>query len=475
MIPLRGMCVAALLVLTFCLIAAGQSPDHPGAHRSITDTRVEWPGWAEIARTLQLRDYNTRVVVLGTTLLGLAAGVIGTFAYLRKRALMGDALSHATLPGIAIVFLVLGAKSLLILLIGAAVSGVLGVLAVVGLRTIPRVKEDAAIGIVLSVFFGFGMVLFALVQQMKTGQEAGLQSFIYGKAAAMLNRDAWLIGGVAGAVGLGCALLYKDFRIICFDEEFAGSQGCPVLVIDLTMMALVVLTTVVGLQAVGLILIVALLIIPPAAARFWTDDLGLMTILAGAIGAVSAWLGATLSALMPRLPTGAIIVICAGVMFFVSMMAAPRRGILASVWRRWSLSRRIGLQHVLRALAEHEEQFGEGVGISLRDLQHARSWTVKSLRRSVASALRRGELTRSEGDALRLTSAGRIEATRILRNHRLWEMYLIRHADIAPSHVDRDADEVEHVLSESIVRDLERALDESVSIPPSPHLEGGRA
>lgn len=471
MTVLRGTCFAALVLLTTSLSAAGQTP----GHRSITDTNVDWPSWAEIGRTLQLRDYNTRVVVLGTTLLGLAAGVIGTFAYLRKRALMGDALSHATLPGIAIVFLILGTKSLPVLLIGAAVSGVLGVLAVVGLRTISRVKEDAAIGIVLSVFFGFGMVLFALVQQMKTGQEAGLQSFIYGKAAAMLNRDAWLIGGVAGAVVLGCALLYKDFRIISFDEEFAGSQGCPVLAIDLTMMALVVLTTVVGLQAVGLILIVALLIIPPAAARFWTDDLGLMTVFAGGIGAASAWLGATLSALMPRLPTGAIIVICAGVMFFVSMMGAPRRGILASVYRRWSLSRRIGLQHVLRALAEHEEQYGEGVGISLRDLQRARSWSVKSLGRSVALALRRGEATRGEGDAIRLTSAGRIEATRMLRNHRLWEMYLIRHADIAPSHVDRDADEVEHVLSEAIVRELERALDESVAIPPSPHLEGGRA
>lgn len=463
--------IALLVLMTTATVA--QASDEPTNHRSITDTTVRWPSFDEITQTLMLRDYNTRVVVLGTTLLGLAAGVIGTFAYLRKRALMGDALSHATLPGIAIVFLILGSKNLPLLLIGAAASGVLGVLAVVGLRTIPRIREDAAIGIVLSVFFGVGMVLFSLVQQMKTGNEAGLQSFIYGKAAAMLNRDAWLIGGVATAVVLGCVLLFKDFRILCFDEDFAGSQGCPVLFIDLTMMALVVLTTVVGLQAVGLILVVALLIVPPSAARFWTDHLGTMTVLAGILGAVSAWLGATISALMPRLPTGAIIVLCAGVLFFISMMAAPRRGVLASVWRRWALARRIGLHHVLRALAEHEERYGEDVGMSLKDLLSARSWSAGSLNHSLNVAIRRGEVSRTKGDLLRLTATGRIEATRILRNHRLWELFLIRHADIAPSHVDRDADDVEHVLSETIVRELERALDETVAIPPSPHVQWG--
>ncbi len=473
MIAMRGILWALIALLIPFSNAMAQSQSV--THRSITDTGVHWPGWDQVIQALLLRDYNTRVVVLGSTLLGLAAGVIGTFAYLRKRALMGDALSHATLPGIALVFLIIGAKSMPLLLLGAAVSGVLGVLAVIGLRTIPRIKEDAAIGIVLSVFFGLGMVLFGIVQQMKTGNEAGIQSFIYGKAAAMLHRDAWLIGGIAGAVVVACTLFYKDFRILCFDEQFAGSQGCPVVIMDLAMMALVVLTTVVGLQAVGLILVVALLIIPPAAARFWTDDLSVMTILAGTSGAASAWFGATLSALMPRLPTGAVIVLCAGAMFLISMLAAPRRGLIARFWRSWSLSRRIGLQHILRALAEHEERYAEGVGITIQHLLAARSWSSASVHRSLNLAIRRGEVTRGGDGGLRLTSAGRVEAARILRNHRLWELYLIRHADIAPSHVDRDADDVEHVLSEPIVRELERALDEAVSIPPSPHAEGGTA
>lgn len=461
---LAGLC---LMASSAALFAAPKSAREP--HRSITDTRIEWPAWGDIINTLCLRDHNTRVVVLGTTLLGMAAGVVGTFAYLRRRALMGDALSHATLPGIAAVFMIMGSKQLPWLIAGATISGVLGVLAVVGLRSISRLKEDAAIGIVLSVFFGFGMVLFALVQQMRTGSEAGLQSFIYGKAAAMLTQDAWLIGGAAVLVILLSTLFFKEFRIVCFDEQFAGALGSPVRVIDLLMMALVVLTTVVGLQAVGLILIVALLIIPAAAARFWTDELIVMVLLSALFGAVSGHFGATLSALVPRLPTGAIIVLCAGAVFFVSMLAAPRRGVIAGIARHWSLRRRIERQHVLRALAEVEELRGTGARVSFAELLSLRSWSAHQLRRLIRRAMREGMVTGADEGETYLTETGRIEAKRVLRNHRLWEIYLIKYADIAPSHVDRDADEIEHVLSDAVVRDLERTLQQVEIIPPSPH------
>lgn len=427
------------------------------------------PSWDTFFRTLSLADHNTRVVVAGTTMLGIAAGVVGTFAYLRRRALMGDALSHATLPGVAAVFIIFGSKHLPLLLLGATLSGVLGVLAVLGLRRVPRIKEDAAIGIVLSVFFGAGMVLFSIVQQMRTGQEAGLLTFIYGKAAAMLTRDAWIIAGTAGAVLVGSIALFKEFRVICFDQDFAQSQGTPVFVLDVAMMALVVMTTVVGLQAVGLILVVALLIIPPAAARFWTDDLALMTVLAGAFGALSGWSGATLSALMPRLPTGAVIVLCAGGAFLVSMLGAPHRGVIASVLRQWSLRRKIAYQHLLRALAEMEEAALGPAPAGVGALERRRGWTRRQLHEVIRRAVRREAVAWAGPDALRLTASGRVEATRMLRNHRLWEMYLIKYADIAPSRVDRDADEVEHVLSEPIVRELEQALDAARAIPPSPH------
>lgn len=470
-----GLIVLVLLAVATSAASAGQGDPVNEHRRSITDTSVDMPGAAALWRTLTLRDYNTRVVVIGTTLLGIAAGVVGTFAYLRKRSLMGDALSHATLPGIAAAFMLTGDKKLGPLLAGAALTGLLGVLAVTALRRWSRLKEDAAIGIVLSVFFAMGMVLFSLIQQQGTGAEAGLRTFIYGKAAAMVARDARLIGWTALVVIVGAGLLFKEFRVVCFDAAFAGASGFPVVVIDLLMMALVVATTVIGLQAVGLILVVALLIIPAAAARFWTDHLTSMTVLAATIGALSGWLGSTVSALVPRLPAGAVIVISAGALFLVSMFLAPRRGVLAEVVRRWALSRKVAFQHLLRALAELEERHGGGAGLRFDDVFARRSWSPNQLQRLIRRAVGAGVLTPAGLPLLQLTDSGRAHARRILRNHRLWEVYLIKYADIAPSHVDRDADEVEHVLSDEIIQELEAALAAEPPIPPSPHaLEGDR-
>jgi len=281
-----------------------------------------------------------------------------------------------------------------------------------------------------------------------------------------------LLAAAAGVVVAGAMLLFKEFRLVCFDQEFAAAQGWPVLLVDLLMMGLVVVTTVVGLQAVGLILVVALLIIPAAAARFWTDRLTTMIVLAGVFGAASGWLGATLSALAGRLPAGAIIVICTGVVFLLSMLFAPHRGVVAGLIRQLALRRRTVFQHLLRALAELEEGRGEGCAASINELLTRRRWTRVTLLRLILRARRAGLLVRGTERRFKLTGAGRIEAQRILRNHRLWEMYLIRYADVAPSHVDRDADEIEHVLPESIVRELERAVAEEAIIPPSPHPVG---
>lgn len=469
----RGSLIVFGAAFVFAPSLFAQTPRHLASEhaQSITDNRTDWPTIEQVTNVLLLRSHNTRVVVIGTTLLGIAAGVVGTFAYLRKRALMGDALSHATLPGIAVVFLCTGTKNLALLITGAAASGVLGVLTVIAIRRYSRIKEDAAIGIVLSVFFGAGMVLFSIIQQMHTGNAAGLQSFIYGQTAALIQRDAYLIGGAALAVLIGIVALFKEFRVVCFDAEFAATQGWPVTAIDILMMALVVLTTVIGLQAVGLILVVALLIIPAAAARFWTDNLSTMTIIAGVFGALSGWIGSMISALAARLPAGAIIVMTAGAFFLISMFFAPRRGLTAAMLRKWLLNRRVAYQNLLRALAEFEEQCGESFHVKLHDLRAKRSWSEHVFRKTLDRAVRRGDVGVGLSGQVHLAAAGREQAKRVLRNHRLWEMYLIKYADIAPSHVDRDADEIEHVLSGELIRELEEALEHELRIPPSPHVE----
>jgi manganese/zinc/iron transport system permease protein len=425
--------------------------------------------WDRFWETLTLQTYNTRIVVVGTTLLGLAAGVVGTFAYLRRRALMSDALSHATLPGMALAYVLTQTKSLTVLMTGAALSGTLGVLAVMGLRLVPRIKEDTAIGLVLSVFFGIGLVLMSVIQSMNTGTQAGLETFIYGKAAAMLRADAMAIGITATIVIATAFLFIKEFRLLCFDRQYAATQGLAVGFVDLVMMALVVLTTVIGLQAVGLILIIALLIIPAATARFWTDDLIRMIAIAATVGALSGWSGSTISAQIENMPTGAIIVVCSGVLFTVSMLVAPRRGVLASALRQATLNRRIQRQHLLRAMAEHEEVYGSGTAMAVHDIRGSRSWSPGELNRVLRRCARLGDITIPTSTEISLKPSGRAHAERVLRNHRLWELFLIHYADIAPSHVDRDADEVEHVLSDEIIRDLESALDAPTRTPPSPH------
>ncbi len=441
---------------------------------SITDARVEWPAWAEIWRTLTFQGgYNTRVVVLSATLLGIAAGAIGTFALLRKRALMGDALAHAALPGIALAFLVftwLGreGRSLPVLLTGATVTGVLGVLCVQAIVRYTRLREDAAIGAVLSVFFGVGVVLLSYIQNLPTGNQGGLNHFIYGQTAAMRASDGMLIGAVAvGAVAV-CTLFLKEFRLVCFDDRFGAATGLPVSAIDLLMMALVVVVTVIGLQAVGLILIVALLIIPPAAARFWTERVPTMTVLAAVIGGLSGYVGSCASALLPNLPAGAVIVLACGSLFGVSLLFAPSRGVLAAAARHASLRLRIASDHLLRAIYESMEVAGRtGPGeyvVDPSELAAARRFSVPGLALLTAWLSARGLVLRRAG-RLGLTERGWTESVRITRNHRLWEEFLVRHAHLAASHVDRSADLVEHMLSPEIIAELEASLRDSGRTP----------
>lgn len=467
--------LGALVVVCASTSAAAQASF--GRSKSLADTRLELPSAAQVADVLLLREYNTRVVVIGTMLLGLGAGVIGTFLLLRKRALMGDALSHATLPGIALAFIVMtrfggSGKSLPGLLLGATIFGGIGVACVLLIRGATRLKEDTALGIVLSVFFGLGVSLLGVIQKMDTGSAAGLESFIYGKTASMLASDAKLIAVAAGLTVVGCVVFYKEFSLLCFDESFARSQGWPRLLLDGAMMAMVVMITVIGLGAVGLILMIALLVIPPAAARFWSHRLGPTVLISGGIGAVSGWVGASVSALAARLPAGAIIVLTAASAFVLSMIFGVRRGVLVRAVEQWRLRRSVERQHLLRAMYEAEESGAAAEGVGEDALLRARTWSRRALRGGLRRAQSAGEIEPCDAGRWRLTEAGRAAAARVVRNHRLWELYLVTHADIAPSHVDRDADELEHVLGAAMVEELELLLvrDESRAVvPASPH------
>lgn len=462
------------------IVFSGSSALIPGFINHITHllASVALSSWEQAYRLLSFQDHNTRVVLLGTAMLGCAAGIVGVFTLLRKRALMGDAISHATLPGIAISFLIAmhfgwNEKSLPLLLVGATLTGVLGVLAILAVRNLTKIKEDTALGIVLSVFFGAGIALLGIIQQMPLGHAAGLESFIFGKTASMIASDAILIS-VASLLCLSfCLLFFKELKLLCFDETFAGSRGYPTTTLDLMLMGSVVVISIVGLQAVGLIMVVALLVIPAAAARFWTDKLGSMTAISACIGTLSGICGSALSAIYPRLPSGATIVLfCAGC-FTVSLAVGSRRGLIIRSIRRIRMNRSIAGQHFLRTmfeLTEDQEASLEQQEISIEKLNFARAWNPRELSDTIRRATNAEWITRI-GSQIRLTKKGRIEAERLTREHRLWELFLIHHADFAPSRVDREADHIEHVLEPEIVAELEALLSENQkTIPQSPHL-----
>ena len=448
---------------------------------ALTATGFAWPSLEEVWRVATLQDYNTRLVVLSTLILGLASGLIGSFMLLRKRSLMGDALSHACLPGIGIAFIIMSlaganAKALPGLLLGATVTGIAGVGLVLAVRNTSRIKDDTAMGIVLSVFFGGGVVILSMALSMPGARAAGLESFIYGKTASMVFNDFLLISTVAVVVLIASLLLLKEFTLLAFDEGYSKSQGWPIHTLDILMLVLVAAVTVVGLQAVGLILIIAFLITPAAAARFWTNNLRRMLVLAAVIGGVSGWLGAAVSALLPRLPAGAVIVLMAACIFAFSLFFGRARGVVKRSLAQRNLKRKIGRQHLLRAVFELQEALFCNAGretpinipVDFQALLAKRTWTPKRLRRLIRRAASEDHIEDFDGKTLRLSESGFGEAARTTRNHRLWELFLITHADIAASHVDRDADSVEHVLSADMVRELEEKLD-TRHLPASPH------
>lgn len=476
--------VVATLVLLFSQLSLQAQPSVNRRQHSITDRAIDWPTTEQWQRVLRLEDHNSRVVILGTMLLGCAAGVVGSFTLLRRRALMGDALSHATLPGIALAFILATAwgvdgKSLPILLSGATISGLAGVGAILLIRNLTRLKEDAALGIVLSVFFAAGVSLLGVIQQMKTGHAAGLEAFIYGKTASMGVADAQMIGVAALFCVVVSLLLFKELKLLCFDEGFAASRGFAVVILDMALMSLVVIVSIVGLQAVGLVLVIALLVIPAAAARFWTESMWRMAAIASMLGAVSGMLGAAMSAIFSKIPSGAMIVLVCATFFLLSLVFGSSRGVIIRYWRRSRLNRTVDRQHLLRALYEllessHAEKHvaaDPNRGVSIMELLAVRSWSQRRLRQEIGRSQREGLVTERDGQRVFLTQTGLAEAVRLTHQHRLWELYLITHADIAPSQVDRDADAIEHVLEADTVQELERLLEHErdAGLPSSPH------
>jgi manganese/zinc/iron transport system permease protein len=357
-------------------------------------------------------DYTLRTVALGSATLGIVSGALGSYAVLRKQSLLGDAMSHAALPGVVLAFVLTRSKEPFVLMLGALLAGWLGTLAMLAIIRGTRLKDDTALGLVLSVFFGFGLMLLTFVQRLPDASQAGLDKFLFGQAATLLARDVIAMAALGGVVLAGVALLWKEFKLLSFDPGFAASLGFPVRLLDVLLTTLLVVAIVVGLQTVGVVLMSAMVVAPAVAARQWTQRLSVMVALAAGFGALAGVAGAVISSAAAGLSTGPTIVLCISALVLISLLLAPERGLLPGWLRHRRNRRRLRLSAVLGdlyTLAGQHADRGHGHSVEvLRAMSHYTGGVAASL----AALAARGWARQSSAGEWSLTEAGLAEAKR---------------------------------------------------------------
>ncbi len=362
-----------------------------------------------------LFDYTLRTVALGSAVLGIVSGALGSYAVLRKQSLLGDAMSHAALPGIAIAFLLTGSKVSLVLILGAAIAGWVATLIIMSIVRTTRIKYDTALGMILSVFFGFGLVLLTIIQKRPDATQAGLDKFLFGQAAALLERDV-ITMAVLGAVAIATMLVFwKQFKLLSFDPDFGATLGFPMRFLDVVLTTLIVIAIVTGLQTVGVVLMSAMIVAPASAARQWTDRLGPMIFLSAAFGALAGVSGALLSSSISRLPTGPTIVLCVSVIVVISIFLAPARGLVWS-WLRERRNRgklRLeGMLEDLYSLALQHKDPGHAHPVSVLRLMSADKGGVDN---SLQKLEEQGFVRRVKSEEWALTRKGVEQARQIIK------------------------------------------------------------
>lgn len=388
-------------------------------------------------------------VVVGTTLLASSSAVVGTFSYLKGQSLVGDAIAHALLPGVVLAFMLGDGKNPAYLILGALVSGLIAHYGIAFIQNRTKLKSDTAVSLVLSTFFGFGIMLMSVVQQRGQGQQAGLERYLLGKAAAITMLDVYTFSALALVLLLGVALFYKGFQLMTFNEDFAHAIGLPVGLIRVTFTVLTVLAVTIGIQTVGVVLMAALLITPAAAARAWTKSLPQMIVLAAVFSAISAVLGTLISSAITKMPTGPWIVIILGLIGFTSLFIAPEKGWLFKRKRALENRSKINRENIMKLMYRQEEKRGKGNKLTSLQILSIRAMRDEALRVGLKDLKKRLWII-EHIDGFSLTDLGRMEGRRVVRLHRLWELYLTERLGMAPDHIHPQAETMEHVITPEI-------------------------
>ena len=422
---------------------------------------------------------TTDLVVWGAILLGVTCGLLGCFIVLRRQSLLGDAIGHAVLPGVCIGFLAAGARSTPALLIGALIAGLLATALIGLLQRTTNLKTGECMGVVFTGFYGLGIVLLKYIQNLQgrenflsrlglaprvnTGQ-SGLDKFLFGQIVSISETDVAYMAAIA-AVAVGAVVVFwRKLAVSSFDADFAFSLGLPVRAIHYLLTGLVTVAIVISIQAVGVVLVAAMLVTPAATAYLLTDRLYRMALLSACFGAAAGVLGAFFSLFGEDLPTGAFMVLAAGLLFAGAFLLSPRHGLLPRLMRLWERRRTTQAENLLRTLYILMEKRGP-VGpasdrrFGVHDVAAVRHESSGQVRRLWRLAAKRGWVDRGSVDPIILTDAGFEEARRVVRNHRLWELFLTQEAHLASDHVHADAEYIEHVLPRDVLRRLEQMLE----------------
>ncbi|MER3417212.1 MAG: zinc ABC transporter permease [Gemmataceae bacterium] len=398
----------------------------------------------------------TLLVVLA--LLGAATGLVGTFAFLRRQSLLSDTLAHAALPGICLAYWWTGNKSLAVLLTGALAAGLVGSLWHTLLVQTTRLKTEAALGVVLCTFFAAGIVLLSLLQAHAGASQTGLDRFIYGQVAYLTDEQMLVLGAVSLALIATVVVLYKELKLFCFDPDYGQTLGFSRRFLSLLLSTLLAGAVILSLRSTGVVLTVALLAGPAAAARQWSHRLGLCLLGAAFFGASSCIAGALLSFHIPQAATGPAIVLVLSAVVALSIVCGPARGWLWHFLRSWRFRRRVEYENALADLFRLAEAQPEAAGFSLEGVARWQQSPASRKRRVLRALVQRGFIEPAEPHRWRLTHAGLRVARRIVRGHRLWETYLAQNLHLPADHLHRDAEAMEHVFSAETLEELARGL-----------------
>jgi ABC-type Mn2+/Zn2+ transport system permease subunit/Mn-dependent DtxR family transcriptional regulator len=443
-----------LLLSLLVLMVAG--PAHAARISDVTETNV----WEQALRFFSFRDAGLKVALAGCMLLGLNCGLLGGFIVVRRLSLVGDTLSHAVLPGVALGFLWSMSKDPVAILIGATLVGGLAMLVVNVISRTTKLKQDTALGLVLSSFFAIGLCLQAFIQRLPTGAKSGFDKFFFGQAAAISEADLWLLSGTTLVTLTFLVVCYRGLLTLSFHRGYGETLGLPMGWLHHALMLFTSFAVVTAMQAVGVVLVSAMLIIPAATAYLLTDRMHRLLIYAAVLGVLTAALGAFFSFLGNNLPTGPFMVLAGAVFFLVAFLFSPRHGWLVRLWRQRSRRLRTERENTLKSMHRVLENRGfHGESVSLLELAQLRRETLEESRHRAVELQRAHLATLSEGgNDVHFTPEGWQQAQAIVRNHRLWELYLTNIMQFESDHVHDEAEKIEHILGADAVRELERKL-----------------